>query len=379
MWDANGYQEGNNQINKIRKAAACMRGEAADWYENNRLNIQRWEDNTHNGGANNFTNILKAHYASDTRKNQWIRELQMIKQEVGEKVGAYAARFKRLLSKVASGANDLAEAFKINYFIQGLNSEYILKVVESNPVNLQAVIDRAKLCETGSRIAYQNYMNQQKMFVPRVQEQEEIIQQQRDNKPRINNDKPRDPVNDDLAEQMEKLRISKIEQKLTRLEERDRAKRRYEPRMDYTQIQCYKCNEIGHFANKCEEFKKNRRNINQRNNNRRVNVIEELYDEIYENSDDESSDDEIDNEEIYVYEMYMKRNDDNRVDLKRELEEEEMNKQRNRRSNEEQTRPIEKYEYKGRIYDRPQKPYGKGWQWSHKNKKWFNSLQGLDQ
>jgi hypothetical protein len=168
IWKANSYQEGNNQINKIRKAAACMRGEAADWYENNRLNIQRWEDNTHNGGANNFTNILKAHYASDTRKNQWIRELQTIKQEVGEKVGAYAARFKRLLSKVAPGANDLAEAFKINYFIQGLNSEYIAKVVESNPANLQAAIDRAKLCETGSRIAYQNYMSQQKMFVPRV-------------------------------------------------------------------------------------------------------------------------------------------------------------------------------------------------------------------
>jgi hypothetical protein len=129
-----------------------MRGEAADWYENNRLNIQRWEDNTHNGGANNFTNILKAHYASDTRKNQWIRELQTIKQEVGEKVGMYAARFKKLLGKVALGANDLGEAFKINYFTQGLNNEYIAKVVESNLANLQAAIDKAKLCETGSPV-----------------------------------------------------------------------------------------------------------------------------------------------------------------------------------------------------------------------------------
>ncbi|RGB31351.1 hypothetical protein C1646_764199, partial [Rhizophagus diaphanus] len=30
VWNANGYQDGNNQIDKIRKAAACMRGEAAD-------------------------------------------------------------------------------------------------------------------------------------------------------------------------------------------------------------------------------------------------------------------------------------------------------------------------------------------------------------
>jgi hypothetical protein len=218
------------------------------------------------------------------------------------------------------------------------------------------------------------------MFVPREQEQEVVIQQQRDNKPRVNNDKPRDIVNDDLAEQMEKLRISKIKQKLIKLEERDRARRRYEPRMDYSQIQCYKCNEMGHFANKCEEFnKKNKRGNNQKNNNRRVNIMEECYNKMYESSDDESSDDKIDNEEIYAYEMYMKRKDNDReADLEREIEEEERDKQRNRRNNEEQIRPMEKYEYKGRTYDRPQKPYGKGWQWSHKNKKWFNSLQGLD-
>ncbi|PKC59280.1 hypothetical protein RhiirA1_469690 [Rhizophagus irregularis] len=71
--------KGANQIDKIRKAAACMRGEAADWYENKRGEIQRWEEDTHNHGNNNFTKILKDHYASDIRKNQWIRELQTIR------------------------------------------------------------------------------------------------------------------------------------------------------------------------------------------------------------------------------------------------------------------------------------------------------------
>jgi hypothetical protein len=99
---------------------------------------------------------------------------------------------------------------------------------------------------------------------------------------------------------------------------------------------------------------------------------------MYESSDDESSDDEIDNEEIYAYEMYMKRKDDDReADSEREIEEEK-ERNRTRRSNEEQKKPMEKYEYKGKIYERLQKSYGKGYQWSHKNRRWRNLLEGLD-
>jgi hypothetical protein len=39
---------------------------------------------------------------------------------------------------------------------------------------------------------------------------------------------------------------------------------------------------------------------------------------------------------------------------------------------------MEKYEYKGKIYEREQKPHGKGYRWSHKKRDWFNTLQGLD-
>jgi hypothetical protein len=138
---------------------------------------------------------------------------------------------------------------------------------------------------------------------------------------------------------------------LIRLQERDKARRRYEPRMDYSQIQCFKCNEMGHFANKCEKFnKKDKRNNDQRNNNRRVNILKEFYNEMYGSSDDESSDDEIDNEEIRAYEMYMKRKiKDTKDDLDRELEEEETNKRNEKQIEEE-------------ILDDPnKKPFGKGW------------------
>jgi hypothetical protein len=211
------------------------------------------------------------------------------------------------------------------------------------------------------------------MFVPRIQKQEEIIVQQRinndeqQNKPRVNNNKSRDIVNDDLAEQFKNLRISRLEQKLAKLEERDKVKRKYELRMDYSQIQCYKCNEMGHFTNKCEEFsKRNRRNNNQRNNNRRINIIEELCNEYYESSDNESSDDEInDDKEVYAYEMYMKRRTEEMQDnLDKELEEGE-NKCYNKQDI--------------NLYDPNKRPSeSKKWVWSKKKGRWYNKLEGLD-
>ena len=38
--------------------------------ESKQADIQRWEQDAHNHGNNNFTKLLKDHYASDVRKNQ---------------------------------------------------------------------------------------------------------------------------------------------------------------------------------------------------------------------------------------------------------------------------------------------------------------------
>src|SRR6185369_5719605 len=172
VWNANGYQPGANQVDKIRKAAACMRGEAADWYENKRDDIQRWEENTHHHGNNNFTKLLKDHYASDVRKNQWIRELQTIRQEMDEKVGAYASRFRKLIRKVAPGVNDLGEMYKVNYFIQGLNPVMVSRVMETAPATLDAAIERAKIIETGNQMMIQSMTNQSLLNRNNVQNNE---------------------------------------------------------------------------------------------------------------------------------------------------------------------------------------------------------------
>jgi hypothetical protein len=51
-----------------------------------------------------------------------------------------------------------------------------------------------------------------------------IVQQQRNNNNQRKKNESRDIVNDDLVGEFEKLRINRLEQKLIRLEERDRAK-----------------------------------------------------------------------------------------------------------------------------------------------------------
>jgi hypothetical protein len=61
----------------------------------------------------------------------------------------------------------------------------------------------------------------------------------------------------------EELRISELKQKPTKLEEGNEIKRKYKQKIDFSKRQCFKCEEKGHFANKCEEFnKRNRRNNN---------------------------------------------------------------------------------------------------------------------
>ncbi|GBB94936.1 hypothetical protein RclHR1_24450002 [Rhizophagus clarus] len=196
---ANGYQEGNNQANKLQKARACMRGEAADWYEANKANIQRWHDNTHNGGANNLIDRLINHYVSDIRKSQWTRELQTMKQKAKESVGDYAARFKRLIRKVVPGANDLADRFKVTYFINVLNPMLIVRVMERNPANVQASINRAKMIESGNKIAMQALMNQNFGNVNVKQMAQNIVKEQKE-EPKNIFDKPNKQINKKMEE-----------------------------------------------------------------------------------------------------------------------------------------------------------------------------------
>jgi hypothetical protein len=103
---------------------------------------------------------------------------------------------------------------------------------------------------------------------------------------------------------MEKMRISKLEQKITRLKKK--SKKKNESKINISKVKCFKCKNICHFANKYEDFNKNNGKNNQRNNNKRINILEEFYNKYFKNSSSESNNNERD-KEIYAYDLYIVR------------------------------------------------------------------------
>src|SRR5690349_10332192 len=83
-----------------------------------------------------------------------------MKQGINETVEAYATRIKKLLNKVAPNANDMAERFKVNYFMQGLSPFLISRVVAGEPATLAQAIILTKRLESGDKIAVQSMTTQ---------------------------------------------------------------------------------------------------------------------------------------------------------------------------------------------------------------------------
>ena len=80
------------------------------------MTINRWQTGDNNAS---LKTQLVAYFATDTRRNQWTRELQNIKQKDGEMIKDYFRRFKKLLNR-AMGGQALDDRYKVNYYISGL-------------------------------------------------------------------------------------------------------------------------------------------------------------------------------------------------------------------------------------------------------------------
>ncbi len=88
MIEANNIADGR----KVAVAAAHLRDAAAEWYETDKANINRYTDNN----AGSFIRRIRARFTSDAQKDQWYAELHQLKQASGQSVDDYANKFQRL-------------------------------------------------------------------------------------------------------------------------------------------------------------------------------------------------------------------------------------------------------------------------------------------
>jgi len=140
MIEANNVADGR----KVAVAATHLRDAAAEWYETDKANINRYTDNN----PRSFIRRIRARFTSDVQKDQWYAELHQLKQTLGQSVDDYANKFQRLQRKTdANGRTPIANV--VRQFLIGLNLTIAPMVYAIASAILQAAIDTAKQYKAG--------------------------------------------------------------------------------------------------------------------------------------------------------------------------------------------------------------------------------------
>src|SRR6266536_1664007 len=290
-FDANGWPAGNNDTTKIALAAGHLRDAARDWYEAKHGDITRWHNNDN---AHDFDTLMINYLSTEAKRNQWTRDLQNVKQRDGESVEDYSRRFNKLLRK-AQGAQALANRYQVTYFINGLTPLLVSQVVLGSPADLAAAITRAKLVETGVKVALQNNLLVQTTPVATTTT--------------AKTSSPAEVSIEALTKQMEQLSINyaNLSNAMTNNNNNNNNRNRgrnygTRPQVSFgnnnnrpSTIQCFNCGKIGHIARNCSA-PRNRGNFQSQPRRNAPNVKPMNYME-YEEED--YYDDEYQEEEYY--------------------------------------------------------------------------------
>src|SRR6266542_2097318 len=152
--------------------AAYLRGAAADYYEEEKTNINGWSGGN---AANNLRDLLVDRFTLDSTKDVWYSDYLNCRQGITESVEEYGNHFKRLQKKVDPN-NGTPAVNTIRQFLSGLNPTITSIVYASTPGNLNAAVNAAKSIEAGYKITQRNVQQQSNHALQQVAPQKDSIE-----------------------------------------------------------------------------------------------------------------------------------------------------------------------------------------------------------
>ena len=134
-----------NGVKKKRKlevAMSYLKGSALTWAKSS--GVTSWEDPIRI--TRSFVHQFRKEYCGVYRKALWKQELKNIKQRSEESIEGYVARLKELWRRIDPEGNR-DESDRIQEFIEGLRSEFIVQVQGIMSFTVKEVIRKAKAIE----------------------------------------------------------------------------------------------------------------------------------------------------------------------------------------------------------------------------------------
>ncbi|EXX55601.1 hypothetical protein RirG_223980 [Rhizophagus irregularis DAOM 197198w] len=319
-----GKAAGVNGARQAAMAATCLKGAAAQWYnekkEANNGHLVNWQDNDND---NDLKHRVKQRFTREDVRKRKMLELKKITQGVNENVEAYTIRFRQIL-RIATRGHALDEELQVDNYIEGLTPVLGYQVRRQNPANLNDAVNTARREEEAT-----NELMRKTRNIP-VSTQRKGIDIQ-DDKPKNIFEKPLEKnYEDDLTEMFKKLEV-KLTNQLSGQRRPSNNNRQGQPLRV-----CYKCQQPGHYARECrvnngqanyrrpnnQNYNKGSNNYNGRsnnynrqpnyqNNNRGFNTMEfDNYNDYNDQYDYDGQDYQDDYDQEYNYgDPYYQNND----------------------------------------------------------------------
>src|SRR5436305_4828308 len=245
---ANAWVDADHANNSLSYnfAIAHLEGEAADWFEENRVTFTRW-----NMGDNHAARLqggLIARFMTPGRQRDEIREYYKVRHEMGESVDSFAQRFKKAARKVG---NNVADDGKIMDFIERLLPAIRPWANMGNQNTLDEAIASAKRGE-------QNAMGFARQLIPEqtfTSENNRIYQD-------MGKEKNKD-VMEELMKEFKEMKLHYMNQGRNNYRRNDNYNRNRN-----NNIECYNCGERGHTRPYCPNNQRTENNNRVNENNR---------------------------------------------------------------------------------------------------------------